>query len=62
MVNKLHGVKFLCAKKGYLKLADQIRNFYKMIIDNTFEVSEYWPCWQDNYMKERQIGDKVAYL
>ncbi len=36
MINKLHGVKFLCAKRGYTQLAEQMRDFYKGIINSTF--------------------------
>lgn len=62
MINKLHGVKFLCAKKGYVKLAGLMQEFYKMILDGNFEPSPYWPSALDNYKKEKHVGDKVAYL
>jgi len=62
MINKLHGVKFLYSKRAYTKLSEQIRDFYKMIIDNNFEPSPLWPSTADNYLKEKTIGDKVSYF
>ena len=62
MINKLHGVKFLLSKKGYLKLAEEIKEFYKNIEADNYQQSEHYPLTRDDYMRERVVGDQVAYL
>ena len=53
MINKLHGVKFLLSKRGYQKLAGQIKEFYEKIDEKPFTPSPIWPSVRDNYMKEK---------
>lgn len=37
MLNKLHGVKFPRSKKNYVKLSEEMNNFYELIIEDKFE-------------------------
>jgi hypothetical protein len=43
MISKYHGVKFPKGKKGYTKMADDMAEFYKLIIDKKFVESTQWP-------------------
>ena len=51
MINKLHGVKFLLSKKGYMKLAEQIKAYYRSLDDENFVPSHLWPTSRDNWNK-----------
>jgi hypothetical protein len=43
MLNKYHGVKFPRTKKGYLKMGEDIAEFYQQLIEKRFVESDQWP-------------------
>lgn len=36
MINKLHGVKFPKTKKGYVKLSEDMADFYEQIMEERY--------------------------
>lgn len=62
MINKLHGVKFPRTKKAYVKMGEDIADFYQQLIENRFVQSPHWPSVFETEGRELKVGEPVAYL